>query len=424
MKQFIAVILTLLFITAAALPIFAKTGGTLLSPGLKILAEETKMIRSGLVTGRITFSGEDFDRAVGRDVESITITALPPAADGVLYYNNAPVTVNQSISSGALDLLSFVPTATTESSSFRFKAGEQYSIECVLKYTDSVNLAPTAAVSTDSIAVWTQADISTFGTLTASDPEGDRLTFEIVDYPEHGIVEILNKNSGDYKYTPYDGVVGSDSFSYAVFDEWGNYSETQTVTVDIDETAAELVFADLEGHWAHNAALVMVASDAMSVRSVNGEMYFEPEEKISREDFLVTVMKVLGAGDIAPAATVFADDGEISEGASGYVARAYSLGVIKGSEEDGLLYFKPKDSITRAEAAVILNAIIGAEESDVIPVFADAGNVPAWAKSSVYALTAAGVFSGTGNSNFSANDAVSRAEVAQMLLKVKKIYVD
>jgi len=92
--------------------------------------------------------------------------------------------------------------------------------------------------------------------------------------------------------------------------------------------------------------------------------------------------------------------------------------------EDGLLCFNPKDNITRAEAAVILNAIVGAESPDVVPVFADSGTVPAWAKSSIYALTSVGVLSGTGNGNFSANEAVSRAEVAQMLLTVKKLYVD
>ncbi|MBE6625747.1 MAG: S-layer homology domain-containing protein [Ruminococcaceae bacterium] len=423
MKQFIAVILTTVLVISAIVPTFA-TGSTLLSPALKILAEDTKMIRSGLVTGEIDFTATDFDRAVGRDVNSITITALPPATDGVLMYNNAPVTVNQTISEAGLEYLYFVPTSSCETSSFRFRAGDYYSIECVLKYTDSVNLAPSVSTVDTAIPVWTQKDIAVFGTLDANDAEGDSLTFEIVDYPRRGIIEILNKNSGDYRYTPYDGLVGEDSFSYAVFDEWGNYSEVKTVSVSIDNAEAELVFADLDGHWAHNAAIVMVASDAMSVRSVNGEMYFDPDEKISREDFLVTVMKVLGAGEIAPAATVFADDDEISESASGYVARAQSLGIIKGSRENGLLYFNPKDNITRAEAAVILNAIIGAEESDVVPVFADASNVPAWAKSSIYALTSAGVFNGTGNRNFSANDTVSRAEVAQMLLTVKKIYVD
>lgn len=423
MKQFIAVILTVVLVIAAVIPIFA-TSSTLLSPALNILAEDTKMIRSGLVTGKIDFSANDFRRAVGRDINTITITALPPAADGVLMYNNTPVTVNQSISAAGLEYLSFVPKSSCQTSSFRFRAGDYYSIECVLKYTDSVNLAPTVTTADNALPVWTQKDISVFGTLDATDSEGDILTFEIVDYPENGIIEILNKNSGDYRYTPYDGLVGKDSFSYAVFDEWGNYSATKTVSVDIDNADAELVFADLDGHWAQNAAIVMVASDAMSVRSVNGEMYFDPDEKITREDFLVTVMKVLGAGEIAPTSTIFADDNEISESASGYVARAQSLGVIKGSRENGLLCFNPKDNITRAEAAVILNAIIGAEESDVVPVFADAGNVPVWAKSSIYALTSVGVFKGTGNSNFSANDTVSRAEVAQMLLTVKKIYVD
>ena len=423
MKQIISVILSVIFILAAVTSISAVSS-SLLTPALKLIAEDTEMIKSGLVSGRISFDDKDFDLAVGRDVESITITALPPASDGTLMYNNAQVTVNQTISASALKYLNFIPTGNCQSSSFRFKSGSEYSIECVLKYTDSVNLAPTTTKNADSVPVWTQKDITTFGTLSASDPDGDRLTFEIIDYPKRGIVEIVNKHSGDYKYTPYDGLVGEDSFTYAAYDEWGNYSAKETVVIDVDKAAADLVFADLNGHWAHNAALVMVAEDAMDVKSVNGELYFEPDEKITREEFLVTVMKVLGAGDVPPATTVFADDNEISKDAGGYVARAYSLGVISGSVEDGLLCFNPKDNITRAEAAVILNAIVGAESPDVVPVFADNSTVPAWAKSSIYALTSVGVLSGTGNGNFSANEAVSRAEVAQMLLTVKKLYVD
>ncbi len=423
MKQIIAVILSVIFIFTAVTPVLASSS-SLLTPALKLLAEETEMIKSGLVSGRISFSADDFERAVGRDVASITITALPPLSDGTLMYNNAPVTVNQTITEAGLKYLSFVPTSGCESSSFRFKSGSDYSIECVLRYTDSVNLAPTVNSKSDAIPVWTQKDITTFGTLSATDPEGDKLTFEIVDYPTRGIVEVLNKNSGDYRYTPYDGLIGEDSFTYVVYDEWGNYSTKQTVVIDIDKAAAELVFADLNGHWAHNAALVMVAENAMDVKSANGALYFEPDEKITREDFLVTVMKVLGAGDIAPATTVFADDGDISEEASGYVARAYSLGVISGSVEDGLLCFNPRDNITRAEAAVILNAIIGEEAPDVVPVFADGSTVPAWAKSSIYALTSVGVFNGTGNGNISANDPLSRAETAQILLTVRKLYVD
>lgn len=412
----------LLFSIAASLAstAFAYSPG-LLSPALKNLAEDEYMIRSGIVSGEIGFTQSDFERAVGCSLDSITITALPPSSDGTLFYGNAPLAVNQVISSAGLSQLRFVPTKNCSSSSFRFKAGGDYSIECLLKYTDSANSAPVISAN-DAIAVWTQQDITTYGTLSASDADGDALTFEIVRYPERGIVELTDASSGNYRYTPMNGIKGDDSFVYVVRDEWGNYSEEATVVIDIDEAAADLVFADMDGHWAYNAAIVMAADGAMDAESVGGELYFKPDEEITREDFLVTVMKALGAGEIEPCTTIFADDSAISTEASGYVARAYELGIIKGSEEGGLLCFKPKESITRAEAAVILNSIIGADEPDTLPVFADSSAVPAWAKGSMYALSDAGIFKGTGSGNISPNDVLNRAQTAQILLTVKKIY--
>ncbi|MBQ9716661.1 MAG: cadherin-like domain-containing protein, partial [Clostridia bacterium] len=70
--------------------------------------------------------------------------------------------------------------------------------------------------------LWTQQDIAAYGSLSASDPEGDTLTFEITRYPENGLLRLTNPQNGDYCYTPCDGVTGEDSFSYVVRDEWGN----------------------------------------------------------------------------------------------------------------------------------------------------------------------------------------------------------
>ena len=158
----------------------------------------------------------------------------------------------------------------------------------------------------------------------------------------------------------------------------------------------------------------------METESVNGVLYFRPDEEISREDFLVTVMKALGAGEIEPCATVFADHTDIASDATGYIARAYNLGIIKGVQEADGLYFRPTSGITRAEAAVILNAIIGAKEPDTVPVFADTHSVPTWAQGSLYALSDAGIFMGTGSGNLSPNAVLSRAQTAQILLTVKK----
>ncbi len=413
----------LLFLLLPLMPLRAEAVTTpLLSPGLTHLAVDCTMIRSGIVSGEIGFSAEDFDRAVGCDVSSVTITALPPSSQGVLYYGSLPVFASQEIRASGLDDLRFVPAPGCKESSFRFKADGDYSMACYLRYTEQVNASPVAGDSAASIPVWTQQDITTFGTLSGSDPEGDSLTFEIVRGPENGLVRLLDASGGQYCYTPLNGILGEDSFTYTVRDYYGNYSGEVTVSVEVDKAAADLVFTDMQGHWAHNAALVMAAESAMDARSENGLLYFCPEEPMTREDFLVTVMKALGAGDIEPAVTVFADDSAISTEASGYVARAYQLGIIKGSEENGKLCFKPNEEITRAEGAVIVNAIVGLNVPDTLPVFADSHSLPAWASGSMYALSEAGIFKGTGSGNLAPNEVLSRAQTAEILLNVKKVF--
>lgn len=401
--------------------------GGMLSPALTNISEDVTLIKSGLIATDIGFSADDFVHVLGKGFESITLTALPPESSGKLTLDGNPVSINQQISAVSLSKLRFTPSKETKEASFRFKSGGEYSLCCIMRSIDSVNMAPvvnvvqagTKLTSQGVGSIWTQRDITVYGTLSVSDPEGDELTFEITKYPENGILKLVNVTHGDYCYTPCDGVTGEDTFSYVVRDEWGNYSEEASVVVKIDKTASDVVFADMDEHWAHNAALVMVAEQSMDAECMAGEIYFRPDEIMTRENFLVTVMKALGAGDIEPCSTVFADNAEISSAATGYINRAYELGVIKGIDNDGMLCFKPDLPVTRAEAAVILNSIIGASEPDVVPVFADNQSVPAWAKSAIYALTDAGIFTGTGSGNISPNSQLNKAQTAQMLLTIK-----
>ncbi len=418
-------------LTAALLPLLPASANAasngLLSPALAHLSRETGMVKSGLICTDVCFEKSDFDHGVGIAVDAITITALPPQASGTLMIGNTPCSVNQSVSAANLNYLRFVPaSADTMESTFRFKAGGEYSMECAIRYVTSVNYAPKTDNGTTAVSVMTQRDISTYGTLTGSDPEGDALTFEITEYPSSGLITLTNPQTGDYKYTPYDGFTGVDSFSYTVHDCYGNYAEGETVTVKVEKPVAELVFADMEEHWAHNAALVMVSGNAMEVESVNGQIYFNPEELMVREKFLVTVMKALGSGDVEPCDTVFADNELISEENRGYIHRAYRLGIIKGVEENGALYFKPDDKITRAEAAVIINAIIGANApvstDGTVPVFADHTAVPTWAQNSLYALNAAGIMNGTGDGRLSPGEYLNRGQTAQILWTIQKMY--
>ena len=192
------------------------------------------------------------------------------------------------------------------------------------------------------------------------------------------------------------------------------------MSLTIAEPVTTTVFADMDGHWAQNAVMVLSAEGIVRGVDVGGANYFHPDDISCREDFLVTVMRALGAGEIPPCPTDFADDTEISAEASGYVQRALSLGIIHGSEVDGKVCFRPRDPVTRAEAAVICNAILGAETPERIPTFPDNSAIPTWAKPSLYALSDLGILRGTGDGNLSPDSPISRAQAAQMLYKIRQ----
>ena len=278
------------------------------------------------------------------------------------------------------------------------------------------NSAP--VISSDkSVSVWTQKDVSYYGTLAGYDPDGDSVMFEIVDYPTKGIIALTDRETGSYKYTPYASVGGTDSFTYRVRDEYGNYSGIASVQIEIDPLESDIVFADMDEHPAKNAAIVMSARNVISPIESDGALYFMPDTKVTRAEFLKMAMDALGADNVPTVKkTIFADDADISDDLKGYVASAYYLGIIKGINEDTGLYFRPASTITRSEAAVILNNIIGAEPPETVPVFADSDSVPAWAKNAIYALNSLGIFGTTDGGKLSASAEMTRANCADLLL--------
>ena len=131
-------------------------------------------------------------------------------------------------------------------------------------------------------------------------------------------------------------------------------------------------------------------------------------------------MRALCIGTLTDAKSSFADDDAIDVRFRPYVATAQRMGYIQGRDVDGNVYFDPKATITKAEAAVVINNVLGAEESEYISVFADDGAIPAWAKTAVYALTSAGVFNGNGEGAISPSAILSRAQTVQMLYNAIK----
>ena len=108
-------------------------------------------------------------------------------------------------------------------------------------------------------------------------------------------------------------------------------------------------------------------------------------------------------------ATGFADDNQIPAWAKGYVSAALMSGTIQGTPEDGQICFSPAQTVTRAEAAVILDRLLQPEEA-AADVFAPEA-VPAWASQPAANLRAASVLTSAGD----LDAALTRGDAAQLL---------
>ncbi len=389
----------------------------IVSPALNVIAKNNKMIKSGLVSGDIYFSEQDFKKTLGvTSLESVKVAKLPSAAEGTLKLGTLVVTEGQTIKSEYLSVLRFVPADEKVNSATVVFTHNGTEVPCTLKFLDGVNYAPVFAEERDYIT--TYSNVSYYGNVRMSDPEGDKLDLQVVSYPKHGQLTVTDSERGSYKYTPTKNFVGDDEFVMVARDNCGNYSAVSTVNVRVEKN--DVFFTDAKGHWCENAAICLYKQGITDAAKLSDSLVFSPEDNVSREEFVVMVMKALNVNTLTDSDTSFADNSAIDVRYRPYVATAERLGYVNGAEKDGLMYFEPKGAVSKAEAAVIVNNILGYDGDGYVSVFADDSAIPTWAKTAVYALTSAGVFNGNGDGVIAPSAILDRASAAQMIYNLIK----
>lgn len=400
----------------------ATAEDAMLSYGVGVLAAATDMAMSAPVGNDIVFSADAFARALNLPkIDYITVQSLPAVTAGELLLGSTRVAAGQTVSGENLSYLTFSAAADDLThASFTFTAnGGLVPMVCNLYLLDEINYTPTVSVASGlSLNVSTYRDMPTYGRLSAYDPDGDALIFEVVSYPKNGSVRLENKETGDYVYVPEKDFTGSDSFSYVARDKYGNYSAAATVNLRVETLGISLTYADLVDSRSHIAALTLTESGIMSGEQIGNQYFFHPQQTVNRAEFLVMAMHAAGIADVPPCdATVFADDAEIPTAMKGYVAAAYEMNYISGTLVEGKLCFLPNEEITRAQAAVMLSNIVGLCDVPVIPTFADHSEIPAWASEAIYSLSAAGILSGEGG-YIAPSERITRDQTAEMLAAV------
>lgn len=392
------------------------------SSALYVIAGRTQMAKSGLVGNTILFCADDFEKNLNTsELVSITVTRVPEVTEGALYLGDMLVSAGLTVSHSNLDLLNYKSASKDiKTGSFDFKVNNsEYEITCALYLLDRKNSAPTVNMESErSLLVSTHQSTMVYGRVGAYDVDGDDIRIEVVSYPENGILE-MDALSGDYTYMPSGSYFGEDSFEYVAVDKYGNYSASQKVMLTVEKRKTDAVFCDMELHPAHHAALTMTEKNIMSGTTIGEDVYFMPDKSVSRIDFLVMTMNAIGINDIQSVNdTGFDDDNRIPTSMKGYVRRARELGLISGSiDADGRLCFEPDRPITRAEAALIVNKIVGGKVPVVKPVFADKSDIPTWAIDAIYSLNYLGILPAE-NGNISPSAELTRAQTAHMLYEL------
>ena len=175
-------------------------------------------------------------------------------------------------------------------------------------------------------------------------------------------------------------------------------------------------YTDTDGHWAEGS--IERWSDAGVVQGTGDA--FAPDSDLTCAQLATILAKLLRL----PAA----DDAGFSDNLADAwyydaINRCAAAGILNGYA-DGTV--RPNETISRARAMVMLARALGIEPAgtSVLNGYADAANVPDWARGHVAALLRADIVSGVSGSRLAALANITRAQFVTILDRAIAVYAD
>lgn len=215
-----------------------------------------------------------------------------------------------------------------------------------------------------------------------------------------------------------DFVSGYHKIFVNVVDESG-YSAVNSYK--ITQTAHENIFDDTNKHWARDIISYMNKMGVIKGSMWEDKWVYRPDESVTRAEFASMMCNYLNINTedySAESLDVFTDKDQIPQWAQNSVRAAYSVGIINGRDNGGVLYFDANARITRAEAATIISRVLDENMMTRSLNFKDSGEVASWAVKPFKVLTAAGLISGYEDNTLRPNNKVTRAEAVTMLYNI------
>lgn len=265
------------------------------------------------------------------------------------------------------------------------------------------------------VLVMLNTDFTTYNKLNEDEQESVllKLLKNLPDTPEQLKTLAEEYSSAAYQEankTPSGGASGGSSSSR------GPSAGSPIISAGINKPETSLPsLSDIVGHWAEDSIAELVEK---GIVSGSGDGKFYPENNITRAEFskmLVDTMEI----DTNTGAQQQFTDVDNSAWYYGYVMALYKQGIMSGYE-DGT--FCPDNSITRQEMAAVIYRVLQSRgiPMDDEAEFTDISEVSEYARTAVVKLGGAKILSGF-DGYFRPADSLTRAEAAVVMLKTYNI---
>ena len=110
--------------------------------------------------------------------------------------------------------------------------------------------------------------ISVSGCLSAYDPDGEVVCYQITTPPVKG--DVLLEEDGSFVYSPYYNKKGRDYFGYKAQDRDGNWSQEATVLIRIEKQKTPVWYEDMQGRDGEYAAIVLAEQGIFVGEQIGG----------------------------------------------------------------------------------------------------------------------------------------------------------
>ena len=352
------------------------------------------------------FQTEDFPE---EELQGICITSLPDANAGTVMLGTRVLRPGDILTAAQLPQMTFLPlrTETDVSACISYlPIFQEYVAESATMTIAVLGKEDKAPVAQD-FAMETYKNLPNDGSLKVTEPEGQAVTYTVVRQPRRG--EVLVRQDGSFTYTPKKNKVGTDSFTYTATDASGNVSREATVTIRIMKPSASVQYTDTMGYDCRFAAEWLRSTGIFEGENVGGTACFQPDKTVTRGEFLAMMAKTLNIPMDTDVSYAELPE-ETPQWLKPYLAAAIRSGLTAGLPEEIL---QTQEAVTGAEAAVILQ---NALDLTVSAEAEDATDVPAWAASSMTAMSENGIELAAG--------ILTRGQLANALYQVSKLAQD